>query len=106
MPKMTMSCCDLSDWVPFVLKTKQDNNVTYHTSAVYAKNDVKLSWPIKLDATRMKTKQDNDVTDLISLVYTENKIELSWLIRVIVAWGKNQTKQQCDQTYKCGIRLK
>ena len=68
MPKVIMSCRDLSDWVPFVLKTKKDNNVTDRTSAVYAKNDVKLSWPIKSDATMMKTRQDNDVTNLIGLV--------------------------------------
>ena len=33
---------DRSDWVPFVTKTRQDNNVTYCTYAVYIEKETKL----------------------------------------------------------------
>ena len=30
----------------FEMKTKHDNDLIDYTSAVYAKNDIELSWPI------------------------------------------------------------
>ena len=32
------------------MKTKQDNDMTNHISAVYVENDTELSWPIGLGA--------------------------------------------------------
>ena len=73
-------------------KTRQENNVTDCTGVVYAKNGIKLSWPIGSDATVTKTKLDNDVIDLSGLVYAENEIELSWPIRPSVVWDENQIR--------------
>ena len=50
MLKMKMSYRDQSDWVPFVTKTRQDNDVIHHIGAAYVENNTKLSWPIKLGA--------------------------------------------------------
>ena len=36
----------------FVRKMRQDNNVTGHTSTVYAENDTQLLLPIRLGADR------------------------------------------------------
>lgn len=35
MPKTKLSCCDRLDWVPFVTKTKYDNDVTDHIGAFF-----------------------------------------------------------------------
>ena len=32
------------------MKIRQDHDVTNHIDAVYAKNDIELSWPIRLSA--------------------------------------------------------
>ena len=56
MPKMKLSCHYRSDRVPFVKKTRQDNDVTNRTGAVYVENDIELSWLIGLGATMMKTR--------------------------------------------------
>lgn len=39
---------DRLDWVRSVIKIGQDNDITDHTSVVYAKNNIELSWPIWL----------------------------------------------------------
>ena len=44
--KTKLSCRDRSDWVQFAMKTRQDNDMTNRTSAIYAKKETKLSWPI------------------------------------------------------------
>ena len=33
-----------------MIKTREDNNVTDHTGAVYVENDIKLSWSIRSSA--------------------------------------------------------
>ena len=43
MPKMKLSCYDRSNWVPFMTKTRQDNDLIDHTCMVYNENDTKLS---------------------------------------------------------------
>ena len=45
-----MNCHDQLDQVQFVMKAKENNNVTNCTIAVYAKNSVELSWPIRPSA--------------------------------------------------------
>ena len=35
--------------VPYITKTRQDNDMTNYTSAVDAKNETELSWPIEQD---------------------------------------------------------
>ena len=43
---MIMNYYDRSDWVEFVMKIKEDNDVTNCTCVVYIENDTKLSWLI------------------------------------------------------------
>ena len=43
MPKMKMSYRDRSDQVPFVTKTRQDNDVIHYIGAAYIENNTKLS---------------------------------------------------------------
>ena len=45
MPKMKLSCCDQSNYMCAVTKTRQDNNVTDRIGLVYVGNDTKLSRP-------------------------------------------------------------
>ena len=61
----------LSNWVQSVMKTKYDNDMTDRIGAVYAKNGIKLSWPIQP-----------------SVVYDENqtKQQRDWIYR----WGLHQ----------------
>ena len=47
MPKTKLSYHDWSDWVLFVMKTRQDNDMTKHIGVVYAENDIELSWAIR-----------------------------------------------------------
>ena len=47
-PKMKPSCCDRSDLVQFVMKTKQDNDMIDNIGLVYIKTKIELSghiWP-------------------------------------------------------------
>ena len=46
MPKMKPSCHDWSTQVPFMIKTKQDNDVTDRIGVDYIKNNTDLSWLI------------------------------------------------------------
>ena len=46
------------------------------------------------------------MTDCIGAVYAENEYELSWLIIVGAVYDENQTRQQCDESYKCGLLRK
>ena len=48
MPKTKLSFLDLLDWVRFVIKTIQENNVINHTSLVYIETKTELLRPIKL----------------------------------------------------------
>lgn len=61
-------------------KTKQANDMIDNRGVVYAKNETKLLWPIKLGMVYEKTRQDSDITDPTSGVYTKKKINLSWPI--------------------------
>ena len=45
-PKMKLSCCDISNHVPSVTKTRQDNDVTDLISLVYAEIENELSRPV------------------------------------------------------------
>ena len=42
-PKMKPSCCDRSDLVQFVMKTKQDNDMIDNIGLVYIKTKIELS---------------------------------------------------------------
>ena len=48
MPKLKLNCYDLFDHVQFVMKSKQENDVTDYIDVVYTKNKTELSWPIRL----------------------------------------------------------
>ena len=60
-----------------------------HSSVVYAKNDIELSWSIKFCANYDEIRQDNDVTDHLRMVYTRTEIELSGLIWLSVVYEEN-----------------
>lgn len=44
--KMKLSCSDRSDYVRYVTKTRQDNNVNDHIGLGYAETENELSGPI------------------------------------------------------------
>lgn len=48
--KRKPSCCNRNDRVSFVTKTIQDNDVIDYVEAIYAKNNIELSWLIGLGA--------------------------------------------------------
>ena len=47
MPKRKLNCRDRSDRMQFVMKTRQNNDVTNCTRMVYAENEIELSRSIK-----------------------------------------------------------
>ena len=57
MPKTKLSILDLLDWVRFVIKTIQENNVINHTSLVYVETKTKLLRPIKLGMVCYKNQK-------------------------------------------------
>ena len=120
MSKLKLSCHDLSDQVRFVMKIRQDDNLTDCTSAFYAENDTKLSWSIehgvfyakndielswlvRQGAIYDETRQDNDVTNRTSAIYVENETGLSWPIRLSAICDKNQIGQRLDWLYKSDL---
>ena len=46
MPKTILNYHDLSNWVSFLTKTKQDNDVTNRIGLVYIETEIELSGPI------------------------------------------------------------
>ena len=44
--KMKLGYCEQSNWEQFVMKVRQDNDVTDCIGIVYAKNDIELYKPI------------------------------------------------------------
>lgn len=77
MPKMKLSYRDQLDYVRYVTKTRQYNDMTDHISLIYDKS--KLNCRDLFDRVRyvMKTRVDNKVTNCIGVVYGENDNELS-----------------------------
>ena len=67
-------------------KMRQDYNMTNHTSEIYAKNGIELSWSIGQ-----------------SMVYNKIGTELSWPIEQDVVYHKKMTGQQCDWSYRCDL---
>lgn len=47
MTKTKLSYYDQSDRVQYIMKTKQNNDITDRTGTIYAKNDTELSWLIE-----------------------------------------------------------
>lgn len=47
MPKSELNSHKRLDKMQFIMKSKQNNNVDYHTGVISAKYDTKLSRPIK-----------------------------------------------------------
>ena len=54
--KPKLNCPNLCDWVRYVIKTRQDNDVIDFTNVVYSKNETKLSWSIEAGAVCHKNK--------------------------------------------------
>ena len=50
-----------------------------------------------------KMRQDNDVISHTGPLYPKNKTELSWPIRQDTVYDEDQTGQQRDWWYKCGV---
>ena len=73
----------------YVIKTKQDNDVTKRIGAIYVKNDIELSQSMRLSVVFDEDKIGN-VTNRTSVVYVKNDIELSWPIRSSADYDKNQ----------------
>ena len=71
MPKLKLNHQNLSNWVQYVMKTKEDNDVIGSTSAVYAKNETKLSWPIRPSAIYDKNQIEQQC-------YQSNRWSLHW----------------------------
>ena len=65
-------------------------------------------WTVKTCLTRCglwwKTREDNDMIDGISVFYIENNTKLSWPIRLGMICKEKQTVQQCDWSYRSGLR--
>ena len=59
------------------MKTRQDNNMTYHTGMVYIENDTELLWLIRpgVGCDEDQTRQQREWSCRCSL--HENNIELS-----------------------------
>ena len=51
----------------------------------------------------MKTKKNDDVINRIGAFYVKNDIELLWSIGSSATYDKNQTRQRCDRSYRCGL---
>lgn len=76
-----------------MMKIRQDNDMSDHTSMVNVENKSKLSWSIGPGCHLwQKTRQDNDVIDYTMVRYTENDTKLSLLIRSGVDYDKNQIR--------------
>ena len=43
MPKLKLNYWDLSNWVRYVTKTRNENNLTNHIGKVYIENETELS---------------------------------------------------------------
>ena len=71
-----------------MMKTKQNNEVIHHTSAVYIANETELSWLINQVWFVTKSRHNKDVIEQKGVVYAENHIELSWLIESGVIWTR------------------
>ena len=74
---MKLSCCDRSNLVQFVMKTKQDNDMIDNIGLVYIKTKLNCRDISDRVQSVMKTRQENNLTDCRGVVYAENKIEIS-----------------------------
>lgn len=90
---MKLSCYDWSDRVPFVIKSKKDNDMFAHIGAVYADNDIELLWPIRSSVDYDKSQIGQLRHWSYRCVYAENEIELLWPIESGMVFDKNYTGQ-------------
>ena len=106
MPKSKLNYKDLFDRVQSVMKTRQDNNMIDRTDVVYAKNEIDLSWLVRLGAVY----NENQIGQCREWSYkcgpNWNEIKMSWTITLGIVYDENQTRQQCDQSYRCSLRQK
>lgn len=71
MSKIKLCFHNQSNQVPYVVKTRQDNDVIVCICVVYTENEIRLLCLIGLGGCLTKTRHDNDVIDHISMVYAE-----------------------------------
>ena len=90
------NCYDQSDKVLFMMKFKQNNDVTGRIGMAYAEIETELSWPIKQDAVyhEKQTRQRHDQS--YGTDYAENETKLLWPIGQGAVYEENQTRQWCD----------
>ena len=93
---MKLSCSDRSDYVRYVTKTRQDNNVNDHIGLGYAETENELSGPIWPGTIR----SENQIRQWCNQSYRcglhWNDIKLSWPIRLDIDYDKNQIWQLHD----------
>lgn len=79
----------------FMIKTRQDNDVTHHTGPLYTENETKLSCPIQqgtiYDDDHIRQWRDWSYRD-----YAEIGTQLSWPIEQHAVYHKNLTEQRRD----------
>ena len=56
MSRLKLNYRDLSKWVRYVIKTRQDNNITDCIGSIYIKNEIELSWPVGPSAAHDENK--------------------------------------------------
>lgn len=101
MLKTKLSYRDQSDWVWFMTKTKQGNNVIDSIGMVYDKNITKLSRPIRLGMAYDKTKYNTMWS--IFHVRSTLKIKLSYHDQLDRVWSVMKTRQDNDITYRTDV---
>ena len=79
---------DLFDRVQFVMKTKQDNDVTDCTNAIYVENEIELWWSIRSSMICEKNLIEQ-WCDQSYRVYAETETELLGPIRPDVVCDEN-----------------
>ena len=99
-PKTKLSCCDRSNRVPYVTKTKQDNDVINCTSATYSKNDTEPSWPIRLGANC----DENQIGKLRDRLYRCGLCQ-KWNWASMIDQTKSDLWWKLDWSYGFGICL-
>ena len=67
---------DRSDQVRSVMKTRQDNDMTDHTSVTMLKMRLSSHDQSNLVQSMMKTRLDNNMIDHTGVVYIENETKL------------------------------
>ena len=102
MLKTKLSCLDRLDRVWFMMKTRQDNDMTDRAGVVYVKNKTKLSWLIKpsvvYDESQIGQRHDQsyryNLRQKRYLTIITNRTWF-WLWLIIQIWSTLKKKLSC-----------